>query len=225
MFAPFATHLIVGSLLDDYEVAASYFRQLASFYAKDDWSDLELLTLELYARCLHRLERNADYVRIGLKALAKSIQGKAAIGKQPQIKPMKPPYIHQVSRSAARSLGNVLNTSKLLKEQIALAMDDYFDSVEMGMYVRHSTDDDGFQLPLVLRSLFSESFLAESVRVQILSAEENQHSELWLHANGQPIKPGMSRIWLGSRVSPLGSTASATVAHSRYRRCSQPGMS
>ena len=206
-------------------MAASYFRQLAPFYAKDDWSDLELLTLDLYARCLHRVERNADFVRIGLKTLAKSIQGKAAIGKQPQTKSMKPAYIHQVSRSAASSLGNVLNTSRLLEEQISLPMDGYFDSIDMGMYVRHSTDDDGFQFPLVLRSLFSENFLAESVRVQILGAEESQHSELWLHAKDQTIKPGISRIWLGSRVSPLGSTASAKVAHNGHRRCSQPGMS
>ena len=82
-------------------------------------------------------------------------------------------------------------------------MDDYFDQIDMGTYVRHSPDDDSFQFPLQLRSLLPESFLAESVRVQILGVEEDQRSELWLHANGQNIKPGVSKIWLGSNVSRL----------------------
>lgn len=221
-FKPFAAHLIASSLLEDYKVAASYFHQLAPFYAKDDWSDLELRTLDLYAQCLHHGERNADYVRIGLKTMAKSIQRKDAIRQQPQSELMRLAGIDQASRSAS-SLSSILKASELLKEQLSLPMDDYFDRVDLGMYIRHSTDDDGFQFPLVLRSLLPESFFAESVQVQILSVGEDQRSELWLHADGQNIRPGMSRIWLGSNVSPLRSTANAMVADSGYRRCSQPG--
>lgn len=218
-----AAQLIVSSLLEEYAVAASYFHQLAPFYAKDDWSDLELRTLDLYAQCLHHGERNAGYVRIGLKTLAKSIQRKDAIRQQPQSELMRPAGTNQASRSAS-CLSRILQTSKLLKEQLTLPMDDYFDRVDLGMYVRHSTDDDGFQFPLVLSSLLPESFVAESVRAQILSVGEGQRSELWLHADDQNIRPGMSKIWLGSNVSRLISTANAMVADSGYRRCFQPGM-
>ena len=218
-------YLIASSLLEDYEVAASYFRQLAPFYLKDDWSDLELLTLDLYVQCLRRLERNTDYVRIGLKTLAKRIQANAALQQQSPSKSMKLTNIRQASASAASSLTSILNTSKLLKEQISLSMDGYFDRIDMGMYVRHSNDDDAFEFPLVLRSLLPESFLAESMRVQILSVEEGQRSELWLHANDQNIEPGMCKIWLRSNVSPLGSTVNAAVAHKAHRRCSRPGTS
>lgn len=225
MSKPFAKHLSASSLLEEYEVAASYFRQLAPFYAKDDWSDLEMLTLDLYAQCLHHLERNEDYVRIGLKMMAKTIRRKATIGWHSQTHSMKLSNRRQPPQSATGSLSGILSTSNLLKEQISLPMDTYFDRIDMGRYVRHSLDDDGFQFPLVLRSLFPESFLAESVRVQILSVEEDQRSELWLYANGQNIEPGTSRIWLRSNVSLFWSSPDATVAHDAYRRCFRPGMS
>ena len=198
---------------------------MAPFYLKDDWSDLELLTLDLYVQCLRRLERNTDYVRIGLKTLAKRIQANAALQQQSPSKSMKLTNIRQASASAASSLTTILNTSKLLKEKISLSMDGYFDRIDMGMYVRHSNDDDAFEFPLVLRSLLPESFLAESMRVQILSVEDGQRSELWLHANDQSIEPGMCKIWLRSNVSPLGSTVNAAVAHKAHRQCSRPGTS
>lgn len=182
-------------------MAASYFRQLGPFYAKDEWSDLELLTLDLYAQCLGHIGRNEDYVRIGLKTLAKKIQIKADIRQQPRINSMKIESIRQPPPSAASSLSGILRTSKLLKEHIGLPMETYFDRIDMGMYVHHSSDDDGFQFPLVFRSLLLESFFAESVRVQLLSIEEDQRSELWLHANGQEIGPGTSKIWLRAKVS------------------------
>ena len=198
-------------MLKEFKVAASYFRQLAPFYAKDDWSDLELLTLDLYAQCLHHTEQHEDYVRIGLKILAKTIRSKAAIRQQPQSSSMKLAIVHQPPRGAMGGLSSILSTSKLLKEQITLPMDAYFDRIDLGVYVRHSPDDDGFQFPLVLRSLLPENFLAESVRVQILSVEEDQRSEIWLRANSQMIEPGTSRIWLGSNVSQFCSTPNATV--------------
>ena len=206
-------------------MAASYFRQLAPFYAKDDWSDLELLMLDLYAQCLHNLERNEDYVRIALKMMVKTIRSEAAIGQQSQVNSTKLANRRQSPQGATGSLSGILSASNSLEEQIPLPMDAYFDRIDMGMYVRHSPDDDGFQLPLMLRSLLPESFLAESVRVQILSVEEDQPFELWLHANGQNIEPGTSRIWLNSNVSRLLSTPHATVAHNAYRRCFQPGIS
>ncbi len=196
---PSAAYLIVSSLLEDYEVAASYFRQITTFYAKDDWSDLELLTLDLNAQCLHHVEQNGDYVRVGMKTLAKRIQGEAAIRQQPQL--IRLAKVCQPTQRATGSLSTIIGASKLLKEQIPLPMDSYFDHIDMGMYVRHSADDDGFQFPLILKSLLPESFMAESVRVQILSVEEDQRSELWLHANSHTIEPGMSKIWLGSNVS------------------------
>lgn len=212
-------------MLKDYEVAASYFRHLAPLYAKDDWADLELLTLDLYAQCLHHTEQNEDYVRIGLKILAKTIRSTAAIRQQPQSKSLKLANVHQPPQSATGSLSSILSASKLLKIQITLPMDAYFDRIDMGAYVRHSPDDDGFQFPLVLRSLLPEKFLAESVRVQILSVEGDHRSELWLQANGQIIEPGTSRIWLRSNVSRFHSIPNATVAHKADRRCFQPGIS
>lgn len=211
-------------MLEDYKVAASYLSQLAPFYAKDDWSDVELLTLELYAQCLHRVEQNADYVRIGMKTLAKRIRGNAATRQIPHNKSMKLPNIRQPAQSPTGSLSDFLNASKLLQEQIILPMDSFFDRVNMGIYISHSPDNDGFQFPLVLSSLLPESFLAESVRVQILGVQEDQRSELWLQANSQNIEPGMSRIWLGAKVSWLCFHPNATITYNENRRCSQPGI-
>ena len=197
----FAICLITCSLLKDYEVAASYFRKLAPFYAKDDWSGLELLTLDLYAQCLHHLQRNYDYIRVGLRILAETVRNNATVRQQPKVNPIKLVHTRPPPHSAAGSLSGVLSASKALKENLSVPMDTYFNRIEMGLYVRHSPDDDGFEFPLVLGSLFPESFLAESVGVQILSVNEDQRSELWLHANCQNIEPGTSKIWLRSNVS------------------------
>ena len=120
------------------------------------------------------------------------------------------------------SLGEIFSASNLSKEQITLPMNDYFDHIDMGIYVRHSPDDDGFQFPFLFRSLLPESFFAESVRVQISSIDGDQRSELCLHASGQYIEPGMSKIWLGSNVS-RSRFLRASVAHDGHRQCSQPG--
>ena len=176
---------------------------MAPFYAKNDWSDLELLTLDLYAQCLHHVEPNANYVRIGMKTLAKKTRSKAASGQQPRMDSMKLANAYQSSKSSTGSLSLILSASRLLKEQVLLPMDEYFDQIDMGIYVRHSPDDDSFQFPLLLRSLLPESFLAESVQVQILGVEQDQRSELWLHAHGQNIEAGVSNIWLASNVSRL----------------------
>lgn len=194
---------ITRFLLKDYEGAASYFSQLAPFYAQDDWSDLELLTLDLYAHCLNNVERNEDYVRIGMKTLAKKIRGGASIRKQAQSHSMKltnncRPL--QSANSLIGSLSKIFSSSTLLKEQMTFPMNDYFDCIDMGIYVRHSPDDDGFQFPLVLRSLLPDSFLAESVRVRIQSIDGDQLSEICLHAIDQYIEPGMSKLWLGSNT-------------------------
>lgn len=181
--------------------------------------------LDLYAQCLHHSERNEDYVRTGLRILAKTIRSNTAIPQQPQTDSVKPEKFRRPPQSGTGVLSNILSASKLLKEQLPLPMDIYFDRIDVGTYVRHSHDDDGFQFPLMLRSLLPESFLAESVRVQIVSVEEDQRSELWLHANGQKIEPGTSRIWLRSNVSRLCSTPSVTGAHNAYRRCFHLGMS
>ena len=212
-------------MLEDYELATSYFRQLAPLYAKDAWSDLELLTLELYAQCLLHIERKEDYVRMRLKILAKTSRRNAATGQQARINSVKPVNTRQPPQKASRSLSSIFSTSKRLKEQILLPMETYYDRIDLGIYVRHSSIDDSFQLPLSLGSLLPESFLAESVRVQILSVEEDQRSELWLHADNQKIEPGTSRIWLVSNVSQFCSTLNATIAHNAYRRCSQHGTS
>ena len=195
-------YLTASSQLEDYEGAASYFRQLAPFYAKDDWSELELLTLDSYAQSLQHMERNEDYVRIGLKILARTIRSRAAIRQQPQISSMKPANARCPPQSATASLSGIISASKILKEPITLPTDNYFDNIDMGTYVCHSPDDDGFQFPLILGSLLTESLLAESVRVQIVSTEDHPF-ELWLHASGQKIEPGTSRIWVRSNVRPF----------------------
>lgn len=217
--------LTASSLLEDYEVAASYFRQLARFYMKDEWSDLELLTLELYAQCLQRMERVEDYVRVGLRILAKTIRSQAAMSQQPQMKLTKLANCSRSPQNVTGSLSGILSASKSLKDQISMPMDTYFDRIDVGMYVRHSPSDDSFQFPLNLRSLLPEGFLAESVRVQILSVEEEQRSELWLDANGQYIESGTSQIWLRSNVSRSRSTLDVMVAQNAHRGCFQAGMS
>ena len=60
--------------MGDYNAAVSYIHKLATFYAKDDWNTLEMSMLRMYAQCLQKTNRDEEYVRVGLKIVAKVVR-------------------------------------------------------------------------------------------------------------------------------------------------------
>lgn len=141
--------------------------------------------LETYAQCLKHLNQIEDYLQIKLKALAKIIDGRCQ-------RPLNDPTGY---------LSEIISVSKTLDVEVSTPMNDYFDSIKLSKYVCHFADRDGFELSLEVRSLLPTDLQVDSVRVNIVCAEEDQRSELWLATGGpQLIKQGLGEIKLKSNV-------------------------
>lgn len=176
--------------MGDYSVAASYFHQLAPFYAKDDWGSLEMNTLIMYAECLKNMRRDEEYIQVGLKIIAKLVRGNEA------------PFSIQLNDGPKPlSFSKLISASRTLGEPISVSMNKYFHNIAVDPYLHHCKDHDGFQLQLRLRNCTLEAVEAQQVQVQIISIEEENHSELWLTAEGFHIlEPGMVIILLETKV-------------------------
>lgn len=174
----------------DYSVAASYFHQLAPFYAKDDWGSLEMSMLKMYAECLKNMSRDEEYIQVGLKIVAKLVCKKEA-----------PVSIQPIDGPKTLSLSDLISASRSLGEPISVSLNRYFRNVVVEPYLHHSTDHDGFHLQLRLCNCTLEAVEAQQIQVQIISIEEEHHSELWLTPEGfHVLEPGMVTILLGTKV-------------------------
>lgn len=157
--------------------------------------------LDMYAQCLKHLDKIEEYIHIRLKMLAKIVQNTSFLNHQLQVTSTDPSEDHGHPRNIKVSFKNLVSASRLLKAQISAQMGKYFDSIDLGAYLLHLPDNDGFKLQLRLRSLLPEAFKAESVRVEIISIGEAHDSEVVLTAEGQVFEPGLASIWLWSNVS------------------------
>lgn len=188
------------SHLKDYSMAASYFRQLAPFYAKDDWSNLEMVMLDMYTQCLKYLGKIEDYVRIALRTLAKAVRSTSRATTESRTGSIEPRAWHTLS-STTVCLKDIIAASVSLDQPVSVPMDQYFDNVRLDTHILHSPDHDGFTLNLQLRNLVPEAMEAVTVRARLISVGEEQRSELWLTTDGvRVVKPGMARITLRSNV-------------------------
>ena len=180
---------MTNSFLKDYTAAASYFHQLAPFYAKNDWSHLELSVLEMYAQCLKRLDRNKEYIDTALQILAKTVQCRRTISQHPTLE------------RASGHLGDLISESRSLNDFISIPMDSYFGDIYLEPFLRHYESHDGFQLLLCFQNLVPETFEAQKIRVRIATVEKEPRYEIWLAAEGiQKLEPGSARVLLRSDV-------------------------
>ncbi len=156
--------------------------------------------LNMYAQCLKKRNRHEDYIRVGLKIVAKPVlEGPAYFN------------IHSYGAPKSLSLSDLINASKLLKEPFAASIDKYFDDISIDPYPRHYNDHDGFRLQLRLRNRTLQAVKAQEIRVRITSLEDEHQADLWLAAEGvHLLKPGEATIVLGTKVSD------SLIAYSMY---------
>lgn len=187
--------------LKDYSVAASYFRQLAPFYAKDDWSNLEIAMLDMYAQCLGHLGKVEEHVRIALRTLAKIVQSTIGASKEFRIRLKRRVDTQQPISNTKVDMRSIIAASQSLSQPVSVPMDQFFDGIRLAKYMRHMPEHDGFELWLRIRSLLPESFEAQTVKAKIISTGEEQRSEIWLSANDvQMNEPGTEEIKLRSSM-------------------------
>lgn len=173
--------------LKDYSAAASYFRQLAPFYAHGHWNELEFVMLDLYAQCLERLDRKEEYVSIALKIIAKQVEAKRRLGDGLHRQMQKPSLT--ISGSSRDWLNSLIEASKSLKRQIITPIERYFGQVSLSAQVKHHKERDSFYLQLNIKADLPEVFNADEVRVCLVQILQEQRTELWLSAGNVRIAP------------------------------------
>jgi len=199
--------------LKDYSVAASYFRQLAPFYAKDDWSNLEIIMLGMYAQCLGHLGKVEEHVRIALRILAKTIRSTCGASKEFRIGAKRRMDTQKPISNTKMDIRDITSASQPLSQPVSVPMDQFFDGIRLDKYIRHSPELDGFGLSLRLRSLLPESFEAQTVQAKIVNTGVEQNSEIWLSADDvQMIEPGIVNISLQSNTMLPGWYTLSSIA-------------
>ena len=166
----------------DYIAAASYFKQLSSFYNDKEWADLGITMLDMWAECLQKLGNVKEYIAIALKALACAADETRS------------------SLSSLWSLNDLIISSVRADEEITVPLGEYFLRSELNPYISHYPDQDGFVTDLRLWSMLSETFNASSVRVKIVSVDDGQRNELWLSCGSTIFKTGLNKVDVSSNV-------------------------
>ena len=192
------------SYLGDYETAATYFHDMAPYYNKDDWTDLEICVLGMYALCLKQLERLGDYVHISLKLIAKMIKrGRQFMSHEHSAVFSTDDIGTQGTKATPTQLASVIIASKGLKAPVSTPMKDYFDQVRVSPFLKHFPIKDGFQLMLHLRPLMLNNIQVDQIKIKIVSVGEKIPGEIWLVSDGPLLlEPKPAEIPLDASVCP-----------------------
>lgn len=189
---------LVRFILEDYSAATKYFRQLAPSYVQDSWNDLELSILDMYARCLMKLDSMAEYVKVSLKLVARTC---TLVRQQ---RGLSSPFTMIESGdvvNASEYLRAVLRASEAFTEPFKVPISDYFTDVQMDPFIRHVEHRDGFEMVLKLYSLLSEDLDVQQVRVRLVNAAEGNSREILLCSEEHiQVQRGSNQIALQSKV-------------------------
>ncbi|OAX81311.1 hypothetical protein ACJ72_04346 [Emergomyces africanus] len=194
----------------DYATAASYFHQMAPFYASCRWGVLEGVMLELYGRCLKCLDRKEDYVRVLLKLLG-NYAGVAQSGQSAWALPSKrissaAPSSSSISRTLVSTYVNdVFETSHSLSTEFSVPLNQFFGDIDICPAVHHLEDKDGMLVQLSLRFLLGSKIEVDSVKMRLVNSEGVHNSEIWLENSDEVVvKSTTSKFLLRSFVSVHG---------------------
>ncbi len=184
-----------SSHLQDYISAASYFRQLSSFYYNNDWTRLEVPMLDLYAKCLKHINRWEDFCRIGLQIVAKITSRQSLLPTPTELQ------FQNGSLNVDHYLREVIHISSSLERPVSTPLHLHFEAVHLNPYIRHLDEEDGFQMSLEVRNIMSAAVEAQGIRVKLVSIEEEQRRDIWITNQGPVLlQTGLSVIILQSTV-------------------------
>ncbi|KAJ5127148.1 hypothetical protein N7448_007927 [Penicillium atrosanguineum] len=185
----------------DFESAASYFHQMAPFYGSKFWAVLEGTMLELYSRCLKKLERHEDYVRMMLKLLSKYAsysQSRILHSK----KALTAPTSILEQEKLAGYVSGLFEGAGSLQKEISASLSDFFGDLHVDPAIQLYDDKDGFQVRLSLRFLLGPRVEIDSIKVRLISASNSEH---WIEGSTKfVIKSTRTTIFIDSATTLQG---------------------
>ncbi|EEP78767.1 predicted protein [Uncinocarpus reesii 1704] len=182
---------------EDYGTAASYFDHLATFYGNNNWEILEGAMLEMHARCLKKLGRKEDFVRISFKLLGKytrAIHARSTPGNRES-------FNLRSDSKATEYISELFDTSQALPKDFIVPLGEFFTTPTINPRIIHFDDRDGFQLQMTLRSLIGD-IRVDRVKMRLLDTSDIQTNELWLETPSQlDVKGSATEALLGSSTT------------------------
>lgn len=204
-------------------MAAHYLEKLTTFYAGGGWGLIETNLLRMYAKCLKKLHRQEDYVRVLLKLLAKSASTKTrwdwrriatvanVIPHTPLVDEFRPrdkendvdvePSKHEEEGLDVRGyVSEIISISDKLTQNITSPMNQFFTDILVEPYPRHLGEGrDGYKVLVKFRYLLEEEMTVQVVKVRVVSMVGGLASrEIWM--TSPPSESGESiRICKGTQ--------------------------
>ena len=214
-------------------MAAHYLEKLTTSYSGDGWGLIETNLLTMYAKCLNKMNRREEYVRILLKLLAKAASAKlrwdwrriATITSPLPHTPLihqfhprdcgdvaEPPDIGEASLDVRGYVPEIISMSDKLAQHINSPMNELFTDILVEPYLRKLGDRmDGYKILVKFRYLLEEDLLVQAVKVRIVSMTGGLASrEIWMNSppsedgKGIRICRGIQKIWLETNQNVPG---------------------
>ncbi|OOO09366.1 TRAPP II complex, TRAPPC10 [Aspergillus oryzae] len=188
----------------DYGAAASYFHQITPFYGSKQWTILEGVMLEMYARCLKELQRSEEYVRMSLRLLAKFASHKQSCLSTRQ-KTLDASSIFAEEELVSQYVEELFEASDALQKEVTAPLTDFFADLHVKPAIIHYKDKDGFQLQLSLRFLLGKRIEVDSMKIRLVGTEGSQSNEHWLELSSKTtIKSSSTKILVDSSMTLQG---------------------
>ncbi|KAE8410828.1 trafficking protein particle complex subunit 10 [Aspergillus pseudocaelatus] len=188
----------------DYGAAASYFHQITPFYGSKQWTILEGVMLEMYARCLKELQRSEEYVRMSLRLLAKFASHKQSSLSTRQ-KTLDASSIFTEEELVSQYVEELFEASGALQKDVTAPLTDFFADLNVKPAIIHYKDKDGFQLQLSLRFLLGKRIEVDSMKIRLVGTGGNQSNEHWLELSSKTtIKSSSTKILVDSSMTLQG---------------------
>ncbi|KAB8215243.1 trafficking protein particle complex subunit 10 [Aspergillus novoparasiticus] len=188
----------------DYGAAASYFHQITPFYGSKQWTILEGVMLEMYARCLKELQRSEEYVRMSLRLLAKFASHKQSCLSTRQ-KTLDASSIFAEEELVSQYVEELFEASGALQKEVTAPLTDFFADLHVKPAIIHYQDRDGFQVQLSLRFLLGKRIEVDSMKIRLVGTEGSQSNEHWLELSSKTtIKSSSTKILVDSSMTLQG---------------------
>lgn len=190
--------------LGDYASAAASFWETTPFFGESGWSLLELSMLIMYSRCLEKLERKEEYVKVMLKLLTKA----AAAERDRQEQKLAFRFgktddtDYPDSEAIKGSLDSLLSATKTLPNELRIPLTSFFSVIEVDGPPEYHQDRDSVSLNLKVSSLLADNIQIDTARVRIVSPNSRSAKEIWFELpEPTTFKPGKNKLKLSSNVS------------------------
>ncbi|KAI5927491.1 trafficking protein particle complex subunit 10 [Camillea tinctor] len=211
------THSIQASMADlavlkyhlgDYGAAASYFWRTTPFFGESGWSLLELSMLVMYSRCLKKLERKDEYVKVLLKLLSKAAA--AERDRQQAVASFrivaKPDVNYTENEVIKGFLHDLLGEVRTLPNELRVPLSSFFSCVEVDGPPEYCEGRDSVCVRLKVTSLLVDDLNIEGARVRIMNPATRTQKEIWFEQTElATLKPGSNKLKLTSNASIPGS--------------------